>query len=403
MRHLLAFLILIGLFVALIVITRPDPATDAALAINRTATGGATTLEDILRRQNGQEVDNAYRQRDVAGNAENVLGMGPLGGSSDADLWRAMRFDKMEDPTVTTYDKVGRVLIQDNGMWWLDFRAGPLRTYGGLLLLGVIGVLAVFYFWRGRVRIQGGKTGHTVTRFEWIERFAHWLLAGSFLLLAVTGLLTLFGRAFIAPLLGKEINATLLEVSKLIHNNISWAFMLGLLMVFVMWVWHNIPDKTDIQWFKEAGGLVGDSHPPAKKFNGGQKIIFWSVILLGGSISLSGLSLLFPFDMPLMGKTFSFLHDIGAARWFGLDAFPAELTPQEEMQYTQLWHAIVGFGMMAVIIGHIYIGTIGMEGAFDAMGSGEVDENWAYQHHSIWYEKLERQGETDTDQATPAE
>ena len=237
-----------------------------------------------------------------------------------------------------------------------------------------------------------------------MERFAHWLMAGSFIVLAITGLVVLFGRMAIIPLLGHEAFSTIAVASKWVHNNISWAFMLGLVMAFFLWVGHNIPNRADLKWLAVGGGIFTKGvHPPARKFNAGQKMIFWSVILLGASISASGLSLLFPFDMPLMGKTFSFLHDIGAARWFGLDAFPAELTPQEEMQYTQLWHAIVGFGMMAVIIGHIYIGTIGMEGAFDAMGSGEVDENWAYQHHSIWYEKLERRGETDTDQATPAE
>ena len=403
MRHLLAFLVLIGLFVALVFVSRSDgPPTEVASAIDRIATGGAPTLEDILRRQEGQKVDDSYRRNNIGGDANNVLGMGPLGGSSDPELWRALRFDEA-DVTVSTYNKTGRVLIQDGGMWWLEFRRGPLATYGGWLLLGTIAVLAVFFLFRGRVRIEGGKAGTTVTRFRWIERFAHWTLAGSFLLLAFTGLFTLFGRMFIAPFLGLEFNASLLHFSKLVHNNVAWAFILGLVMVFVMWVWHNIPDRTDITWFAQAGGIVGDKHPPAKKFNAGQKIIFWSVILLGSSIAVSGVSLLFPFDLPLFGHTFAILNDIGVPGWLGLDPLPAVMTPQEEMQYAQLWHAIVGFVLMAIIIGHIYIGTVGMEGAYEAMGSGEVDENWAHQHHSIWYEKVKEREAAAPGAATPAE
>ena len=132
-------------------------------------------------------------------------------------------------------------------------------------------------------------------------------------------------------------------------------------------------------------------------------MIFWSVILLGGSISLSGLSLLFPFDMPLFAKTFAIINDIGVPDWFGYDPLPVSLAPQEEMQLAQAWHAIVAFVLMAIIIGHIYIGTLGMEGAFDAMGSGEVDEAWAHQHHSIWLDEVKAREKEAPRGATPAE
>ncbi|KRS16123.1 formate dehydrogenase subunit gamma [Roseovarius indicus] len=362
---------------------------------DRSATGGATTLEDILARQRGEKVDDSYRSDNI-GDPDSAAGiaqqLGTLGGASDPELWRALRYNEA-DVKVSAGGDVAKVLVQDGGMRWYEFREGPLATYGGWLLLGTIAFLALFLLLRGRIRIDAGKTGHTVTRFAGFERFSHWLLAGSFILLALTGLCTLFGRMFIAPYIGKEFNATLLTYSKYIHNNVSWAFMVGLVLVFVLWVWHNIPNRLDLIWFKQAGGIIGKSHPPAKKFNAGQKIIFWSVILLGTSIAVSGLSLLFPFELQLFAKTFSVINDLGLPGLVGYDPLPTALAPQEEMQLAQLWHAIVSFVLMAIILAHIYIGSVGMEGAFEAMGSGEVDENWAEQHHSIWYEELKEKNE----------
>ena len=382
----------------------PDPAQVARIEA-REATGGAPTLEDILARQRGETVSNADRKLNI-GDSDQAAAMtqqlGTLGGASDPDLWRALRFNEA-DIRVSAGGDVAKVLVQDGGMAWYEFRRGPLITYGGWLLLATIAILAVFYLVRGRVRVDGGLAGRTVQRFQFIERMAHWILAGSFILLGLTGLLTLMGRKFIAPHLGLETNAALLTWSKLIHNNVAWAFIVALVMVFVMWVWHNIPDKTDIIWFKQAGGIIGDQHPPAKKFNAGQKIIFWSVIVLGGSISLSGVSLLFPFEIQLFAKTFGIINDIGVPGWFGMAPLPVDLAPQEEMQLAQAWHAIVAFVLMAIIIGHIYIGTLGMEGAFDAMGTGQVDEAWAHQHHSIWLDEVKAREAAAPKGATPAE
>lgn len=360
---------------------------------DRSATGGAQTLEDILARQRGEKIDDSFR-RNATGDDGSAAGianqLGTLGGASDPELWRALRYGSAET-TVSAGGEVASVLIQDGGMKWYSFREGPLRTYGGWAMLGMIGLLVLFYLIRGRIPIDGGPKGTTVTRFKAVERFGHWLLAGSFILLGVTGLVSLFGRVFIAPYLGKEFNSTLLIASKWIHNNVSWAFMIGLIMVFVMWVVHNIPNRSDWVWIKQGGGIFTKDHPPAKKFNFGQKIIFWGVIVMGASISASGLSLLFPFELPMFAKTFAILNDIGVSQLLGLGTLPTEMSPQEEMQLAQAWHAIVAFAMMVMIIAHIYIGTVGMEGAYDAMGSGEVDENWAHQHHSIWYDEVKNE------------
>ncbi|WP_300441323.1 formate dehydrogenase subunit gamma [uncultured Mameliella sp.] len=386
-------LLVAGLAVLTFIFRPPAPAetgTDpAALAEARKATGGAQTLEDILARQRGENVDLSFRREfgQPGADPNAPLALAPLGGASDPEMWRALRYDAA-DLNVSAGGDVAKVLVQDGGMAWYEFRKGPLATYGGWLLVGTIVALAFFYLLRGRIGIDEPMTGRTVTRFQAIERFAHWLLAGSFVLLGLSGLLTLFGRFFILPTFGPELNSQLLIASKFVHNNLAWPFMLGLVMVFVMWVWHNIPDRTDITWFAQAGGIIGKNHPPAKKFNGGQKIIFWSVILLGASISLSGLSLLFPFELPLFAKTFAIVNDTGILQGLGYGALPTDLTPQEEMQLAQLWHAIVAFVLMAIIIAHIYIGSIGMKGAFDAMGSGEVDEAWAHQHHSLWLDEV---------------
>ena len=175
------------------------------------------------------------------------------------------------------------------------------------------------------------------------------------------------------------------------HNNVAWAFIVGLVIIFVMWVAHNLPSRTDLVWIAQAGGIIGSKHPPAKKFNAGQKVIFWSVILFGASISITGVSLLFPYELPLFAKSFAIANDIGLSGLLGLGELSETLAPQEEMQLAQLWHAILAFVLMAIIVAHIYIGSIGMEGAYDAMGSGEVDEAWAKQHHSLWLEEIQQE------------
>ncbi len=402
LRHVMTLLMLVML--ALPTLGTAQEATE----VDRSTTGGAQTLEDIMARQRGESVDNGFRQQ--FGDPNSAAGMaqqlGTLGGASDPDLWRALRFNEA-NITVSSGGDVAKVLVQSGGMAWYEFRQGPLIRYGGYLLLGTIAALVLFYLLRGRIPVDGEKTGRTVTRFKAVERFAHWLLASSFILLGLTGLCVLMGRSFIAPYLGKDINSALLIGSKFIHNNVSWAFMLALAMVFVFWVVHNLPSRTDLKWIAQFGGIVGSKHPPAKKFNAGQKVIFWSVILLGGSISLSGLSLLFPFELPLFAKTFGILNGWGVNEWLGMASFPTALSPQEEMQFAQAWHAIVSFVLMAIIIAHIYIGSVGMEGAYDAMGSGEVDEAWAHQHHSLWLEEVKAKeatsGKSAPGGATPAE
>ena len=360
--------------------------------VDRSATGGAQTLSDIMARQKGEAVQDDFR-RNATGDPSIAAGvqqqLGTLGGVSDPELWRALRYGTA-DISVSAGGEVATVLVQDGGMRWLLLRSGPVADYTAYGLGGIIALLALFYFIRGKILIDGEKTGRTVTRFKAVERFAHWVLAGSFILLGLTGLYSLFGRMVLIPLFGKESFASIAIVSKWIHNNVSWAFMIALVVIFFMWVMHNIPNRTDLKWLAMGGGIFKKGvHPPAKRFNAGQKIIFWSVIVLGASISASGLSLLFPFELPMFGVTFAKMNALGITEMLGMEPLRSVLAPQEEMQLAQLWHTIVASVFILIIVAHIYIGSVGMEGAYDAMGSGEVEEQWAREHHSLWLDEVD--------------
>ena len=228
----------------------PVIAQDNSEQVPRAETGGAQTLEDILRRQRGEEVDPSFR-RDATGDPATGAAvsdqLGTRGFASDPELWRALRFGQAD---VTSQIKTpgANLLVQDGGMVWLQFREGPLSRYGAYFMGGMLIFLLLFYLVRGRIRIDAGPAGETIRRFTAIERFAHWLLAGSFILLGLTGLITLFGRKGLIPFIGHDAYATVALASKWIHNNVSWAFMLGLVMVFIFWVIHNLPSRTDLTW-----------------------------------------------------------------------------------------------------------------------------------------------------------
>lgn len=398
--------VVVSIFILLVsafAITAQDTVNDP-----RAATGGAQSLADILERQKGLKIDDSFRS-EATGNPDAAAPMtgqlGTLGGVSDPELWRGLRYNKL-DLTVSAKGPATGVLIQDGGMWWLEVRKGPLKDYGGYALLGMLGLLALFYLVKGKIRIDGGPSGEKILRFKLIERFGHWLMAGSFVLLGITGLISLFGRIGIIPLIGKEAFSSIAAVGIFVHNWTSWGFMVGLVLVFFMWILENIPNRHDLKWLAMGGGFIGKGHhPPSKKFNAGQKIIFWIVVVFGVSISVSGLSLLFPYQLPLFAPTFEFLNSLGIPQMIGFGELETQLAPHEEMQFAQLWHAIIAFAFIAVILAHIYIGSVGMEGALDAMTTGKVDKNWAKEHHNLWVAELEEAEKSGpgASKATPAE
>ena len=302
-----------------------------------------------------------------------------LGIKSDTDLWRFVRTGNAGSTQMK--NELSAVMIQSEGDNWRAFRNGPLSIYGAYGLAGIIGLLVVFYLVRGRIRIDAGPSKDKILRFGTIDRFAHWLMAGSFVVLGVTGLNMLYGRYVLLPILGKEGFATITAFGKYAHNYLAFAFMVGLGLSFILWVRHNIPSKLDLKWLAMGGGIFAKGvHPPARKFNAGQKIIFWAVMIGGLSVSMSGIALMFPFQTHMFAETFTMLNSIG----FSL---PTDFTALQEQQMNQLWHGVVSLALMTMIIAHIYIGSVGMEGALDAMNSGMVDRNWAKEHHNLWVEE----------------
>jgi formate dehydrogenase subunit gamma len=270
-------------------------------------------------------------------------------------------------PDVKSY-----IIEQPAGRDWRNFHEVTLRWIGAITLIGMFAMLALFYFVRGTVKIAAGRSGRTIMRFDLVERSVHWMTAVSFLILALSGLNITFGKPLILPLVGPETFTSLSIAFKYAHNYLSFPFTLGVACMLFLWVKHNIPDRTDLEWIKEGGGIIGDKHPPAGHFNAGQKGTFWIVVLGGVTMAISGYILLFPF------------YGTGIAG----------------MQWAEMFHGVVGVLFMATILAHIYIGTLGMEGAFEAMGTGEVDLNWAKENHQLWVEEQMR-GKTTSSIAKP--
>lgn len=298
------------------------------------------------------------------------------GQDNDIEMWRAVRGGVQG--TVSIPDKQAGVLVQSEGEAWRSIRNGPMSTYGSWLMLGTLALLAAFFAYRGRIRISAGRSGRLILRFPTFERVVHWITAVTFILLGLTGLNMLYGRYVLLPLLSADGFAALTMAGKVAHNYLGFLFIACLVVMFLMWIRHNIPTATDIRWLARGGGMIGKDHPPADKFNAGQKIVFAAVIIVGAIISYTGLSLIYPF------------------------AFDPTV---QGMQFSQLVHTGASLVLIALIFAHIYIGTVGMEGAIDAMWSGYVDENWAREHHSLWVEKATTETEpapTDAE-ATPAE
>ncbi|WOH84516.1 formate dehydrogenase subunit gamma [Bradyrhizobium sp. BEA-2-5] len=260
---------------------------------------------------------------------------------------------------VSIPDQRSGVLEQPAGREWREFRNVTLRWIGGIAILGMLAALVIFYLSRGMVRLQSGRSGRTIVRFSAFERFVHWMTASCFIVLAISGLNITFGRPLLLPLIGFEAFSEWSQWAKYVHNYLSFPFTIGVVLIFLMWIAGNIPNKVDVDWIKRGGGIVGHDHPPAYRFNGGQKMIYWIVVIGGGLVAASGYALMFPF----------YLSGI------------------EGMQLAQIVHSIVAMLFTAVMLAHIYIGTIGMEGAFEAMGSGTVDVNWAREHHNLWLEE----------------
>jgi formate dehydrogenase subunit gamma len=293
-----------------------------------------------------------------AASAQTPSGFNPTAEAvNEEQLFREL--NKIEG-RITIPDDKAAVLEQPQGRDYRRFREGALPWVGGIAILGMLLALAAFFFTRGRIMLEADEeSGRKILRFNVFERFTHWMTAVSFILLAISGLNYIFGKRLLMPLIGPDAFAAWSQYAKLAHNYLAWPFMLGVVFMIVVWVKDNLPDRYDIGWLKAGGGFLSNTHPPASRFNAGQKVIFWSVALGGIALSITGIMMLFPFSAA----------DVNG------------------MQWAQYIHATVGVILIAIMIAHIYIGSLGMEGAYDAMGSGEVDLTWARRHHSVWVER----------------
>ncbi|WP_084536449.1 formate dehydrogenase subunit gamma [Azospirillum halopraeferens] len=285
---------------------------------------------------------------------------------SPADVPLYIPHDGRVQGRISIPDPALATLIQPGGRDWRGFRMDWLQWIGGVVILGALAALAVFYFWRGPITIERGRARRWVPRFNSIDRFAHWTTALGFIALMLSGLVLTFGRFVLIPIMGHGSFAPLADWSKYLHMASSVPFVLGLLLMLGLWIRDNIPTRADLIWLRQAGGLFSrhSVHPESGRFNAGQKGLFWLVVLGGLAMALTGYLLMTPF------------YYTGIAG----------------MQIIHIIHALLAMVLTAVIFGHIYIGTVGMEGAFDAMGRGVVDENWAIEHHKGWYDEQCRAG-----------
>ena len=271
------------------------------------------------------------------------------------------------------------VLEQPAGRQWDHFHEVTLHRLGEIVILGMIAALGAAYLIMGRLRISKGRSGRKVPRFNSFERFSHWLTAVSFVVLGLTGLNITFGKILLLPVIGPEAFSSVSQAAKYVHNFISAAFVIGLVLIVALWIKDNLPKKVDIDWVKQGGGFIKSKHAPSGRFNAGEKLVFWFALGAGVAVITSGYLLMFPF----------YVTNIAG------------------MQIAQVVHAVIAVLFVAVIIAHIYIGTLGMEGAFEAMATGEVDLNWAKEHHDLWLEDQLTKARSDArlgqSSATPAE
>lgn len=285
-----------------------------------------------------------------------------------ARLWRDVR---QRDAEVTGSTQVqgvdSGVLITASGEAWREFRMQILIPYGASLMGLVLAAIGLFFMIRGRIRIPGGYSGNKIPRFTINERITHWITVVVFWLLAITGLMLLYGRYVLTPLFGAEGFSVTASAAKEAHNLFGPLFLVAILVLFIIFVRDNLPEKADLQWLLRAGGLFGGGHVSAGRFNAGEKIWFWLASLGGIAIGITGLVL----DFAVFGQG------------------------REVMQFSHLIHASLAVLLIAVSFGHIYIGTLGMEGSLESMTTGEVDANWARAHHDRWYEEVRRGAESE--------
>ena len=249
------------------------------------------------------------------------------------------------------------------GEAWRQVRNNWIIPYGGSLLLIVLVAIALFYFAKGSIKLHGAETGRKIERFTYFERAAHWVNAIAFVTLAISGIVMAFGKFFLLPIMGATLFGWLTYALKNLHNFVGPLFAVSLVVVIFTFIKDNLPAKEDINWLLKGGGLLSGKEVPSHRFNAGEKVVFWAGVFFFGLIVVgSGL----------------FLDKL----------LPVVEFTRANMQVAHMIHASAAALMMALFMGHIYLGTIGMKGAYKAMKTGYVDETWAKEHHELWYDDI---------------
>ncbi|MFY0988941.1 formate dehydrogenase subunit gamma [Halomonas sp. C05BenzN] len=292
---------------------------------------------------------------------------GAVGGVSP-DTWRQVRSGEVganfrDSRADSTYN-----LVNASGENWRQLRNRWVSPFGLIAIGGMIVVIALFYLIIGRKDLSQPRTGRKLLRWPLLVRSIHWTVATLFIVLALSGLNLLYGKAVFRPLFGDAVWGAMISASKIAHNYLGPLFGVLLVVLLARVLKHNLPKRHDLTWFKQGGGLVGKGHPDAGFANGGEKLWFWLLATAGLAVVASG----FVLDFPNYGQS------------------------RDTMQWANIIHAVGALGLTAVALGHIYIGTIGSEGSLEGMTTGYVDETWARDHHNLWYEEVK-------DQAIPEE
>ena len=280
---------------------------------------------------------------------------------NNAPMWRDVRNGENPYQTTQVRGVETNILVQPAGETWRQIRNGPITLYGGLLLIAVPLLIFCYFRWKGPIRLHTKPTGRLIERFSDWERIVHWTTAISFVILAVSGIIILFGKYVILPMFGYTLFSWLAILGKNLHNFVGPLFVFCTLVMFVTFVKDNVWQRIDFNWVAQAGGLLNGKHVPSGRYNAGEKAWFWfGVTFLGLVSGATGLVLDFPnFDQ---GRSV--------------------------MQLVNVVHGISAVLFIALAFSHIYIGTIGAEGAYESMRLGLVDEAWAKEHHEIWYEEV---------------
>ena len=282
---------------------------------------------------------------------------------NNAPMWRKVNSDT---PNFTNGPvRESGVLIQKTGQEWRLIRNGIITVSGAwILAIAFFGIMAM-YLLKGSIKLHEPMSGVKIKRFSDFERYTHWTMAFSFVALAFTGLMIMYGKFFAMPIIGGTAYGLFLFVCKNIHNFSGPLFTLSIIVFFFLFVRKNMFEKGDMEWAKGFGGMLSGKHIPAGFFNFGEKVWFWfGMVVLGLIVSASGWVLDMIVPVP------------GIEYWRGT------------MQLADIVHSVSALLMTAMAMGHIYIGTIGMQGSIDGMKTGYVDATWAKEHHEIWYNDI---------------